>query len=64
MQTASWMRRHFLTVIFAVAYLMMSLLALEQGRTIANQRTLIRQLFSDSIELQAARMRMARTSHQ
>jgi hypothetical protein len=60
----SWLRRHFLTVIFGVTFVLLSMLVLEQGRTIDNQRSLIRQLFHDSLELQAARMRQARTSRQ
>ena len=38
-------------VIFAVAYVFLSLLVLEQGRTIQSQRQLIHALFHDSMEL-------------
>ena len=47
----TWLRSHGLTVIFAVAYVFLSLLVLEQGRTIQSQRQLIRALFHDSVEL-------------
>jgi hypothetical protein len=42
-----------LTVLFLVSYGLMSVLVVEQGRTIDSQRNLIRQLFSDSTELSA-----------
>ena len=40
-----------LVVLFLISYGMLALLVVEQGRTIANQRSLIQQLFSDSVEL-------------
>ena len=40
-----------LTVLFLVSYGLMTLLIVEQGSTIQSQRTLIQQLFSDSVEL-------------
>ncbi len=40
-----------LIVLFLVSYGLMALLAVEQDRTIASQRTLITSLFSDSTEL-------------
>ena len=42
-----------LTALFLISYGLMTLLIVEQGSTIENQRTLIRQLFSDSTELSA-----------
>lgn len=38
------------------AYLMLSLLVIEQSRVIDSQRTLIRALFSDSLQLNAMRV--------
>lgn len=40
-----------LTVLFLVSYGLMAMLVVEQGHTIDSQRNLIRQLFSDSTEL-------------
>lgn len=60
----NWLRRHWLTLVLLFVYGLMSLLVIEQGRTIDAQRTLIRQLFSDSLELTAVRMREAERSHQ
>ena len=40
-----------LVVLFLISYGLMALLVVEQGRTIDSQRTLIRQLFTDSAEL-------------
>jgi hypothetical protein len=42
-----------LTVLFLISYGLMTMLVVEQGRTIDAQRTLIRQLFGDSSELTA-----------
>ncbi len=52
-----WLRRQGLTVIFCFIYVVMSLLIVEQGRTIDSQRKLIRQLFHDSLELTAVKMK-------
>ena len=40
-----------LTVLFMVSYGLLTMLVVEQGRTIDSQRNLIRMLFDDSIEL-------------
>jgi len=42
-----------LIVLFLISYGLMSVLVVEQGRTIASQRGLIRDLFNDSTELSA-----------
>lgn len=47
----AWLRRHGITVILVTVYFLMSLLVIEQGRTIESQRKLIRALFQDSLEL-------------
>ena len=44
-----------LVVLFLVSYGLMTMLIVEQGRTIDSQRVLIRELFRDSSELAAAR---------
>jgi hypothetical protein len=49
-------RRHLVIVILTTASLFMSLLIVQQANTIASQRTLIRQLFKDSMELNAMKM--------
>jgi hypothetical protein len=51
-----WLRRHWLSVVMLTAYLLLSLLIIEQGRTIDAQRTLIRKLFSDSLQLNALKV--------
>jgi cytoskeletal protein RodZ len=40
-----------LVVLFLISYGLLAFLVVEQGRTIANQRSLIQQLFQDSVEL-------------
>src|SRR5581483_9642370 len=54
-----------LTVLFMVSYAIMTLLIVEQGQTIESQRALIRELFRDSSELSATKMRdqRAQASH-
>jgi hypothetical protein len=44
-----------LTVLFLISYGLMTMLIVEQGRTIESQRTLIRDLFHDSTELSAVK---------
>ncbi len=48
-----------LTVLFLISYGLMTMLIVEQGRTIESQRALIRELFRDSKELSAVRMKAA-----
>jgi hypothetical protein len=46
-----------LTVLFLISYGLMTMLIVEQGQTIESQRALIRELFRDSTELSAVRMK-------
>ena len=46
-----------LTVLFVIAYSLMTMLIVQQGQTIESQRSLIRELFRDSTELSAAKMK-------
>jgi hypothetical protein len=55
-----WIREHAITTALLLAYSIMSLCIFEQGRIIENQRTLIHQLFSDSLELNAKKMQELR----
>lgn len=48
-----------LTVLFLISYGLMTLLIVEQGATIANQRALIRDLFRDSAELSSLKGKAA-----
>lgn len=54
--TQHWLRRHWLNVIMLAAYFLLALLVIEQGRIIDSQRSLIRALFSDSLQLNAMRV--------
>jgi hypothetical protein len=49
-----------LTILFLVSYGLMTLLIVEQGSTIASQRTMIRQLLGDSTELSALKGKIVR----
>ena len=51
------LRRHALSVVLSVAFLFMSYLCFQQGRTITSQQTLIRALFQDSLELNAIKVK-------
>jgi hypothetical protein len=46
-----------LTVLFMISYGLMTMLIVEQGQTIESQRALIRELFRDSAELSATKMK-------
>jgi hypothetical protein len=46
-----------LTVLFCLSYGLMTMLIVEQGATIESQRALIRELFRDSTELSAMKMK-------
>ncbi len=48
-----------LTVLFLISYGLMTMLIVEQGRTIESQRALIRELFRDSTELSAVKQKAA-----
>jgi len=47
----------FLTVLFLISYGLMTMLIVEQGRTIESQRTLIQELFGDSAQLSAMKLK-------
>ncbi|HVN20932.1 MAG TPA: hypothetical protein VMU05_19255 [Dongiaceae bacterium] len=46
-----------LTVLFLISYGLMTMLIVEQGQTIESQRALIRELFRDSSELSATKLK-------
>lgn len=50
-------RRHAVVLILSFAYLAMSVLCMQQARTIASQRSLIKSLFQDSIELNSLKVK-------
>ena len=56
---ADWVLKNRLVTILLVAYFVVAGIVFEQGRVIENQRTLIHQLFSDSMELHAVRTQAA-----
>lgn len=51
-----------LTVLFLISYALMTMLIVEQGSTIESQRALIRELFRDSTELSAMKMKAQQTT--
>jgi hypothetical protein len=55
-------RRHLVIVVLTTASLFMSLLIVQQAHTIDSQRMLIRQLFKDSMELNAMKIKQVQES--
>src|ERR1700745_3150715 len=53
-----------LTALFCLSYALMTMLIVEQGSTIESQRALIRELFRDSTELSAVKMKAAQDNAQ
>jgi hypothetical protein len=53
---ATLLHKHGLHLVLLVAFVLTALLVLQQQRTIESQRTLIHQLFNDSLELSQIRM--------
>lgn len=53
-------RRHLISLVLSFGMLVLSYLCIQQGQTIATQRTLIRSLFQDSLELNAIKMKHLR----
>jgi cytoskeletal protein RodZ len=49
-----------LTILFLISYGLMTMLIVEQGSTIEQQRSLIRELFRDSTELAATKLKIQR----
>jgi hypothetical protein len=58
-----WLSRNWLTSVMFVTYLFLTLLVIEQGRTIKNQGDLIHELFSDSQQLSALRGQLLQEHH-
>jgi hypothetical protein len=52
-----------LTILFLISYGLMTLLIIEQGQTIESQRALIRELFRDSTELSASKLKAQHEEH-
>ena len=52
-----------LTILFCISYSLMTMLIIEQGSTIESQRALIRELFHDSSELSASKMKALQGKH-
>jgi len=52
-----------LTILFLISYGLMTILIIEQGHTIESQRALIRELFRDSTELSASKMKAQQEEH-
>lgn len=55
----NWLGRQGLVIVLLFAFSLMSLVVLEQNRTIESQRRLIRNLFHDTVELNALKIERA-----
>ncbi|MGZ4827852.1 MAG: hypothetical protein ACXVY9_10840 [Terriglobales bacterium] len=56
-------RRYLVISVLATSSLLMLLLVMQQDRTISSQRNLIRQLFKDSLELNAIKVQRTHEVH-
>lgn len=56
----AWFRRYWLTFLLAIAFVMSTLLTIEQNRVISAQNALIQSLFFDSVSLVALKAKLAR----
>ena len=57
---AGWIGRYWLTILLAIAFLLSTLLSIEQDRVIAAQNALIQSLYFDSASLNALKVKLAR----
>ena len=55
----SWIRKQGVFLVLLLAYIFTTSLVIEQQQTIETQRTLIRDLFRDSMELSQIKMKQA-----
>ncbi len=55
-------RRYAVICVLVFGYVLMSLLVVQQSRTINSQKFLIRQLFRDSLELNTMKMQQAQSA--
>ncbi len=62
-KTPTWLGRHAITIIFLFVYVLMSLLIVEQGRTIDSQQQLIRSLFQDTLEMSHLKAQQLQLNH-
>jgi hypothetical protein len=56
----AWIRRYWLTLLLAIAFVMSTLLTVEQNRVITAQNALIQSLYFDSASLVALKAKQAR----
>jgi hypothetical protein len=56
----AWIRRYWLTLLLAIAFVMSTLLTIEQNRVITAQNALIQSLYFDSASLVALKAKQAR----
>jgi len=55
-------RRHAVIFVLVFGFVLMSLLVMQQERTIASQRVLIKELFHDSLELNAMKIQQVQAA--
>lgn len=56
----AWIGRYWLTILLAIAFLLSTLLSIEQDRVIATQNALIQSLYFDSASLHALKVKLTR----
>lgn len=56
----AWIGRYWLTILLAIAFVLSTLLSIEQNRVITAQQTLIQTLYFDSASLISLKIKLAR----
>lgn len=60
----AWIRRYWLNLLLAIAFVMSTLLTVEQNRVITAQNALIQSLYFDSASLVTLKAKLAREQRQ
>lgn len=60
---STWLHKNLITAVALFAYVVMAIMFAEQTRVVENQRTLIKQLYNDNLELTALKMQQIKNKH-
>lgn len=59
LRSLAWLRTKGMAIVMITALVFMTMLIIEQSRTIENQKSIIRLLYADSLELNTVKLRHA-----
>ncbi|HYE25713.1 MAG TPA: hypothetical protein VEG32_11010 [Clostridia bacterium] len=60
---SNWLHKNLVSAVALFAYVVMAIMFAEQTRVVENQRTLIKQLYNDNVELTALKMQQIKNKH-